>query len=154
MAVEIYLRKLYDTLVPCDQAQAEVLERLKPNAEYKAVFTQPRNPGFHRKAFALAQIAFDAWEPPKDKEYNGKPIMKEFEAFREELTVLAGFYDVTWTLAGKMKLRAHSWAWGAADQLKFEEMYQGFITVILRDILTGYTKDDLDATVDKILRFA
>ena len=154
MAVEIYLRKLWDTLAPADSAQAELLESLKPNGEYKAIISQPRNPIFHRKAFALANIGFQAWEPPANREHNGKPILKEFESFREELTIRAGFYDVTWTMGGKMRLKAHSWSWGATDQEKFERMYSAFIDVILRDVLSGYTKDDLEQQVEQILRFS
>ena len=154
MAIEVYLRKLYDTLVPVDQAQALEMDKLQPNGEYKAVFTQPRHPAFHRKAFALAQIGFDVWEPPVDKSYHGKPVLKEFEVFREELTILAGFYDVTWKINGKMKLTAHSWSWGKTDQLKFEAMYSAFIDVIIRDILTNYSKDDLEHQVEQVLRFS
>lgn len=154
MAVEIFFKKMYDSLVPADKAQLELMERLKPGGEYKAVLTQPRNIGFHRKAFALANLAFEHWSPPADKEYNGLPILKNFDFFRDELTILSGFYDVVWTIGGKMKLVPHSWSWGAADQEKFERMYSAFIDVILRDILTTYTKEDVDRVVAEVLRFA
>jgi hypothetical protein len=153
MATEIFVRKLYNCVVPADEAQAELFELLKPNSEYKAVFSQARSAAFHRKAFALANIGFEAWNPPEGQEYNGKPVLKTFEAFRESLTISAGFYDVTWTLEGRMKLKAHSWSWGAADQEKFERMYQAFITVILENILHNYTKEDLDEHVSRVLGF-
>jgi hypothetical protein len=153
MAIEIFVRKLYDKLVPADQVSADAMENLKPNGEYKAVFTQPRNAKFHKKAFVLANIGFEAWEPPADKEYNGKPILKNFDSFREQLTIRAGFYDVVWTIDGKMKLIAHSWSWASTEQTKFEEMYSQFINVILSDIMTNYTRADLDAQVNKILGF-
>lgn len=141
-------------MAPADKAQAELLEQLNPNGEYKAVISQERNGQFHRKAFALANIGFQAWEPPEDREYRGKPILKEFESFREELTIRAGFYDPCWTMKGEMRLKPHSWSWGATDQEKFERMYSAFIDVILRDILTNYTKSDLEYQVEQVLRFA
>ena len=154
MAVEIYLRKLYDTLCPADSAQAKLMESLSPNGEYKAVLSRPRNPYFHRKAFALASVGFDAWEPPAEKLYQGRPVVKNFDAFRDDLTIQAGFSDAVWTLDGEMRLIPHSWSWGKTDQLKFEAMYSAFIDVILRDILTNYTKDDLDQVVHEVLRFS
>lgn len=154
MAIEIFFRKLYNSLAPADAAQAELMENLKPNAEYRAVLSQPRNPVFHRKAFALANIGFQAWDPPTDREYYGRPILKEFSTFRDELTIRAGFYDVTWTIDGHMRLKPHSWSWAEADQEKFERMYSAFIDVLLRDVLHNYTKDDLEYQVEQILRFS
>lgn len=153
MATTLYLRKLYNSFVPLDLATAELMEGLKPNAEFKAELSQPRNLLFHRKAFALASIGFAAWEPPIDREYNGKPILKNFDSFRDELTIRAGFYDVTWTLDGKMRLKPHSWSWGKADEEKFQRMYSAFVDVILRDVLTNYTEDELHNHVSKVLGF-
>lgn len=153
MAIEIFLRKLYDSFVPADKAQLEVMEQLSPNGEYKAVLTKPRNYGFHRKAFALAKAGFDAWEPPEERCYNGKPIEKNFKSFREELTIRAGYYDVVWTLAGKMRTVPHSWSWSNADQTKFEEMYNAMFNVLLQEVLTNYTKDDLEELVEELLKF-
>ena len=58
----LILRKLYNSFVPVDQNAAELMEKMRPNAEFKAEITQPRNIGFHRKFFALLDVAFDAWE--------------------------------------------------------------------------------------------
>jgi hypothetical protein len=153
MAVEIFFRKLHHVLVPADLAQMELMEALKPNGEYKAVLTQPRHPLFHRKAFALTKVGYDAWEPPAERQYKGRPILKSFESFRDEMTIRAGFYDVVWNMKGEMRLIPHSWSWGATDQEKFERMYSAFIDVILRDVLRGYSKDDLEDQVQRVLEF-
>jgi hypothetical protein len=154
MAVTIRVIKLYNTIVAADQGQAELLESLSPGGEYKAVFTQERNPRFHRKAFALASIGFDAWDPPKDKEYRGRPIEKNFESFRNELTIQAGFYTPVFKVNGDLRLVPDSWSWAKTDQLKFEAMYSAFIDVILKTVLTQYSKDDLEKVVEEVLRLA
>lgn len=154
MAVEIYMRKLYNTFVPCDIAQMEVFETLPMNGEYRATLTQPRNPLFHRKAFALAKIGFDAWEPPAERQYKGRPILKNFESFRDELTIRAGFFDPVWKANGELRLVPHSWSWGAADQEKFERMYSAFVDVLLLDMAPkGYTQDALEDHVNTLLGF-
>ena len=153
MATEIRVRKLYNAIVPADKAQAEVMEKLKPNGEYKAVFTQERNGPFHRKAFALASVGFDAWTPPDDKGFRGRKVEKNFDSFRDELTIRAGFYTPVYKFDGSLRLIPDSWSWGSADQVKFEEMYSKFIDVILQDVLTNYTRGDLDRVVSEVLRF-
>ncbi len=69
----------------------------------------PRNPYFHRKFFAMLNVGFDAWEPNrKNKSYKGQPVTKNFEVFREEALILAGFYVQTFGLDGKLQLKAKS----------------------------------------------
>lgn len=155
MAVEIYFKKINNVLVPSDIIQEELLERLKNNSEYKAVLSQPRNLPFHKKGFTMAHVGFDLWQPPEDRQFHGKPILKNFDVFRDEMTTLAGFYDPVWSINGTMKFNPHSWAFAAADQEKFERMYSGCIDVLFRDVLsnTRYTREELDAHVNKILGF-
>jgi len=156
MAIEIYVRKVNNILMPSDIAQAELLDGLKPNSDYKAILTQPRNPLFHRKAFALSNIGFNAWIPPDDRQYKGRSIAKNFDSFRDELTIRAGFFDPVWKIGGEMRLKPHSWSWGETDQEKFERMYSGFIDVILRDVLSSklYTQQELERQVELVLGFS
>ncbi len=66
----------------------------------------PRNPKFHRKMFALLSVGFDSWEPDRKRfNYNGRPIEKNFERFREQVLILAGHYDQVFSLRDdKMEL--------------------------------------------------
>lgn len=154
MAVEVMVRKLYDSIVPVDAANAELFEDLKPNGQYKAVFTQPRNALFHRKAFALLKVAFDAWDMPM-REHNGQPVAKNFEQFRNDVTILAGFYKVVFNYKGDFRLISKSWSYAGMDQTEFEALYSKLIDVILGNILNShYTREDLDRLVENVLRFA
>lgn len=152
MAVEVIVRKLYDSVVPVDAANAELFEALKPNGEYTAVFTQTRNIKFHRKAFALIKVAFDALEFP-EVEHKGRKVKKNLAQFRDDVTILAGYYDVVFNYSGEMRLKAKSWSFARMDETEFEAMYSKLIDVILGKILTNYTRDDLDYQVEQVLRF-
>jgi len=51
-------------LVPADPATTEFLQtKIRAGAFLTAEFRQVRNPAFHRRFFALLNLAFDYWEP-------------------------------------------------------------------------------------------
>jgi hypothetical protein len=113
----------------------------------------PRNPKFHRKFFALLGVGYDAWEPGrKHKTYKGKPIAKNFDQFREDVIILAGYYDQTFTLRGDMRLKAQSIRFSKMNQDQFEELYSAVADVLLREVLTKYAgREELDEVVNKII---
>lgn len=152
MATSVIVRKLYGSVVPADAANAELFEALKLNGEYTATFVQTRNIKFHRKAFALIKVAFDALDFG-DKEHKGVKVQKNIDQFRDDVTILAGYYDVVFNYAGEMRLKAKSWSFASMDETEFEAMYSRMIDVILAKILTNYTRDDIDHQVERILQF-
>lgn len=115
-------------------------------------FVVPRNPLFHRKFFALLQVGFDAWKPTLT--HDGKPIEKDFEQFREDVTILAGHYIQTWTLDGEMRLRAKSISFRSMDDVAFEKVYSSVANVLLSRVLTTYRdRQELDNVVERVMRF-
>lgn len=116
----------------------------------------PRNPKFHRRFFALLDVGFDAWEPNrKRKTYKGRPMEKNREQFREDITILSGHYEQTFDLRGRMVIRAKSIKFASMDDIQFERLYQDVITVLLREVCIHYKdRAELDETVDRILGFA
>lgn len=128
---------------------------LEPGEMAVADMRFPRNPKFHRKFFALLQIGFDAWEPArKRKKYKGKPVLKNFEQFREDVTILAGYYEQTFNLRGEMKLKAKSIKFASMDEAEFERLYSSVADVLLQNVLQNYSgREELDDVVDKILGF-
>lgn len=153
MATEALVKKLKGQLAPVDPSSALVLESLKTNGIYKAVFTQPRNLAFHRKFFGLLDVAFDAWEAPA-LEHKGVPVMKNRERFRKDLIIQCGHYELSVGLDGRIRCDARSISFANMGQDDFEGLYSTAIDVILGKVLSGYTRDDLDMLVNKILGFA
>jgi hypothetical protein len=152
------------TFRPLTAADAEVAaryarfkERLEPGEFYNVTYKQPRNPAFHRrKFFALLNIGFEAWEPERGRKrlkYKGQAIAKNFEAFREDITILAGFYEVTFDLKGRMSLKAKSIAFHNMEEDEFSRVYEAVVKVVLEQVLTNYKRDDLDRVVEEIQRF-
>lgn len=116
----------------------------------------PRNYQFHKKLFALLTVGFDAWEPDRKRySYKGKPIQKNFERFREQVIILAGYYDQVFDLrTSKMEMVAKSISYAAMDDAQFEELYSAVVDVILREVCTTYAgRDELDAVVERVMGF-
>jgi len=119
-------------------------------------FVIPRNAKFHRKFFALLNFAFDAWEPNrKRKTYKGRPVMKNFDQFREDILILAGFSEQTFDLRGNMKLKAKSISFANMDDIEFESVYSAVIDVILVNVLSTYAgREELDDVINQAMSFA
>lgn len=139
-------------LMPADPGATEFIEQLKLGIGVRAKITKVRNIGFHRKFFALLQIGFEAWETPQG-EYAGMKIEKEFERFRKDVTILAGFYTPVYNMKGEVRLEAKSISFGSMEQDEFENVYSAVANVLLRKVLTKYTREDLDAVVERIMGF-
>lgn len=152
MATEIIVRKLYNSFVPVDMVGLDAMEEMQSNGEFKATFTRPRNIKFHKKFFALLNVAFDAWEAPA-MEHAGIPVQKNRDRFRKDIIIACGFYETTVNLAGKVRLEAKSIRFDRMDDDEFEKLYSKAIDVILGQVLSNYTREDLDYQVEQILRF-
>lgn len=139
-------------LVPVDQRGIDYLSKLKLGAGVKVKATKHNNVAFHRKMFALLGLAFDAWESPAI-EYRGEPVAKNIDQFREDITILAGFYESAVRLDGSIRFTAKSWSFEKMDDEEKERLYNAIINVVLAKVLTKYTRDDLDQVIEKILRF-
>jgi hypothetical protein len=70
------------------------------------------------------------------------------------MTILAGYYTVTFKYDGSLVLKAMSWSFARMDEEHFKVLYNRLIDVALAKILGGkYTRDDIDYQVEQILRF-
>jgi hypothetical protein len=139
-------------LVPVDQQGIEYVARLKAGAGVTASIKRHNNVAFHRKLFALANFAFDAWEP-EGVEYKGQRVEKNFDQFREDLTILAGFYTTTVRIDGTLRFNAKSWSFASMCDDEKDRLYNGIINAVLKHILKNYTRSDLDSVVEQLLRF-
>lgn len=139
-------------LVPCDPQAAEFISKMKIGAGVRATVTQQRNVKFHRKLFALFNLAFDHWEPA-EATYKGQIVAKNFELFRGNITVLAGYYEMAVDLRGDVRLTPKSISFASMSQDEFDSLYSSVVSVVLARILTNYTQDQLDAVMDQLLGF-
>jgi phenylpropionate dioxygenase-like ring-hydroxylating dioxygenase large terminal subunit len=130
------------------------VKRLEAGELVKVSFKIERNGKFHRKFFAMLNVGFEAWDPGRThKTHKGMPVQKNFEQFREDVTILAGFYEQTFDLQGRLVLKAKSISFANMEQAEFERVYSAVADVLLNHVLTNYTRADLDEVVEKVLRF-
>jgi|SRR5882672_2138240 len=140
-------------LFPADQQSAECIAKLKLGDGIKVKFAKYNNAKFHAKIFALANLAYEAWEP-SEVTYKGEVVAKNFDQFRDDLTILSGFYTTSVRLDGSVRINAKSWSFESMDDIEKEKLYNSIINVVLARILTKYTREDIDAVVESVLRFA
>lgn len=141
---DLVLRKQGQILFAHDVIGKDALEGLK-NGVYGVKITKQRNGKHHRKFFALLNFAYQNWDIEEGH--------KDFEAFRENITILAGHYKQVWDFNGNLTLRAKSISFGKMDQVEFDKFYSKVLDVILKNVLRNYSKDDLEHVVLELLRF-
>lgn len=143
-------------LVPTDIAQAEQLAELQEvGGIFKVKVTQVRNPGFHRKAFAMFRFLFNLWEPTLEV-YPGAPVAKDFDAFRGNLVIAAGFYKQVFNLEGGFEMIPQELKWGSMDNVKFARVYSAVLNVGLELIgrADHITPEQADHAINHLLGFA
>lgn len=139
-------------LAPADAQAAEFVAKLKMGAPVRAEVKRVRNYQFHKKLFALLNFAFENWEPT-EATYKGQVVHKNFDQFRNDVTVLAGYGETTMTLKQEIRVVAKSISFGSMDQDEFDALYGAIVNTILKHILTNYSRDDLDAVMEQLLGF-
>lgn len=124
---------------PAHETDLERLQRFKNGETYTAVIKLTRNPSFHRKVMAFFGFCFANWCANRA----GLEHMDEssqFDRFRKDLTILAGFYVQTVRLNGEIRTEAESLAFANMDQEKFERVYSALINAAIKHVFAG-TRD-------------
>jgi hypothetical protein len=136
-----------------DPSSAVDYDSLAYGQSFKASLTKPRCVAFHRKAFALFQVAFEAWDKP-EAEYKGAPVATSFDRFRKDLTIMAGHYDLVTNFRGEVRAEAKSLSFGSMEETEFQRVYSDIINAALKHIFQNSNKEDIDKWVDSILAFS
>lgn len=143
-------------LAPVDGDARELIERLKAGQGVRATIRRARNIRFHRKAMALFRLAFDVWEPMTPLEYKGLPVAKDFERFRKDMVILAGFYKPVYNARGELRLEAESLSFSAMGEDRFEQVFRAVLNVVWSRVLraAGYAStEDVEEVIEELLRF-
>jgi hypothetical protein len=126
-----------------DDNEADRIKKFKNGEMYEGEFKLVRNPAFHRKMFAFFNFCFHHWSADKtDWQYFDEP--KQRETFRKNLTVLAGFKDVTYTIDGRARVEAKSLAYGNMDQEEFEQCYNAIIQAAITNVFQGADQNTIN----------
>ena len=149
------IKTLGGQLAAYDDDSAAALLKFGAGQVVKVSYTRVRNPAFHRKAFALFKFAFDIWDAPV-LEYKGLTVAKEFNGFRKDITILAGFYTAHTRLDGTPRIEAKSLSFGNMNEDEFSRVYAAVLNVIWSRVLKsrGYdAPEKVDAVINRLMAF-
>ena len=135
--MELYLFKnLNGTFTPCHSSDHDKAKKLKAGEEYLCKVTRPRNIKFHRKYFALLNLAFD-----------NQDQFSVFDRFREAVTIAAGYTERKGHLDGTTRLEAKSISFGSMDEDEFIELYSSTLDVIIK--VLGVTSHEIEQNIQE-----
>jgi hypothetical protein len=147
-----FLKSQYG-LIPETPESIEWFEKLKLGQGVSGEFKKVRNYHFHKKMFALLNLGFEYWEPGEIDTKWGKPE-KNFDVFRKNVTILAGYGEPVFNIDGTFKMEAKSISFASMDEEEFQELYQKVLTVLMNKILTNMSEDEIEDLTEKFLSFA
>jgi hypothetical protein len=156
--MEVTLIKRTDgALYPYGETEVEKLRKVKAGRLVIANIRQPRNYEYHKRWFALAQFAYEIWVDGVSRlQYKGHDVQPNFERFRKDLIILAGYYDPVYAINGELRLEAHSISFGSMDQADFEALYSATINAVMAKILGGrgdWSEAKLRTHIDQLMSF-
>ena len=143
-------------LVPAHQTDEDALKALPTSVPLRVKVTRMRNVQFHRKYFALLNYAFECWTPPEGQALASNisvVVEKNFDRFRKDIIILAGFYEAHYRLNGEVRLEPKSISFSSMDQDAFDILYDKTIDVIIKHVLSNYTGDELRNVIDQVMEF-
>lgn len=150
---DVHLTRTPSGLVPSDLAAAEWLQRVAIGKPINATVRQPRNAKFHRKFFAMLDVAFSNHEWPEVQTKWGR-VRTSKDYFRDYVICKAGHWEADMMPNGEVRAKPKSIAWVNMDEPRFSQLYSDVLDVILAEFLTGWTSGDVDHAVNQMLGFA
>lgn len=158
--MELLFQKSPAGLIPACEESADWLKRKKLGATILVDPREPRNGAWFRKWWALIQLGYEYWsECAETIEYQGKPVLPNFDRFRRDVTISAGFYYPVVNLKGELRIEAESLKWASMTEERFGELYEATIRVLLARVFNGkvcpsWSEDELRRVAEQILEFA
>ena len=127
-------------LTPADDYTAEKMIKFKTGCQFPVDIKLPRNQPFHGKVFAFFDFCFKYWAG--GHEFKSESL--QFDEFRKELTIQAGFCDQVFDLQGDFTLVAKSLSFGSMDQEEFEQCYHALIQAAMTHIFRTADEQQLN----------
>ena len=132
--MKIALIRTLSGLKPAYDSDNESLKKIKLNKIYEFEFKQTRNYKFHRKFFALINLAFQ-----------NQDIYSTIEDLREDLIIDAGFYRTVTNLHGMESKKALSISFASMDETEFNDLYNKVCQVIIKWL--GVTNSEIEEEI-------
>ncbi|MDO9530366.1 MAG: DUF1367 family protein [Syntrophales bacterium] len=152
--MQVYLTKTQTGLIPADKETEAWYNKIKSGEVVSSDFKKTRNYQFLKKWFALLNVGFDNWNPGEVNSNYGIPE-KNFERFREDVTILAGYFHTVVRLDSSVRIEAKSVAFSNMTEEEFSALYNKTINVLLKRVYNStLTKEELENIVNQYMAFA
>lgn len=142
-------------LVPVDDDGRNLLARIPAGSELWADVTRARNLRFHRKFMAMLRFGFEHWEP-RVEGYPDVILSKNFEHFRSQVMIMAGFFDHVVDLKGNLCMVARSVSFAKMTEDEFENVYRGCLEVLWKNIFCGgryKSREELESVLSQLIQY-
>lgn len=124
---------------PANTDSRDTACRLKIGETYKFKCSKPRNYAFHKKYFALLNLAFENQEK-----------YETFEHFRDAVTMQSGWYETHVSLRdNELICKPKSISFSKMDEMEFGKLYDKTINVILKYVMRGSSLEE----IERVLQF-
>jgi hypothetical protein len=140
MALDLLLVRQGQRLAAADPISLEALESIREKETVTAVIRRARNPGHHRKFFALLNIVF----PHQDQYATIQDLLNA-------LKVATGYFTTGLTIDKIPYMMPKSISWASMTQTEFEQFYNRVVDIITTRILPNVNRDELTDRVNDIL---
>jgi hypothetical protein len=157
---ELLFQKGATVLIPACEESIEWLRKKKIGATILVEPREMRNGAFFRKWWALVKLGYDYWsEAAVTVKFKGQPVLPEFDRFRKDVTIMAGFYHPVVNLKGEVRIEPESLQWAKMTEERFAKLYDATIQVMLQRVFNGkvckqWSESELRSVADQILQFA
>lgn len=146
--MELFLRNTASGLQPLYDDDYEEKRKLKIGETYKAKITKARNVRFHKKYFALLNVAWEFIPEAEQEDHFNNNV----ENFRKSVLISAGHCDRIWL--PDYEVWAHSpksISFSKVDELEFTEIYNNTLNVILLKYLEGISREEIENEITPFL---
>jgi two-component SAPR family response regulator len=129
--MKIFMVKgLNNNLICAYNSDYDAFKKLKTNQIIEVEIKQKRNVKFHKKFFALINLA-----------YHNQDTYNNIDDMREDLIIDAGFYRTTDNKRSETVKKALSISFASMDDIEFNELYSRVADVIVKWL--GIEKQDI-----------
>lgn len=158
--MDLIFQKGANGLIPACEESTDWLRKKKLGATIVVEPHEMRNGAFFRKWWALVKLGYDYWsENAATIEFKGVRVLPEFDRFRKDVTILAGFYRPVVNLKGEVRIEPESLQWAKMTEERFGKLYDATIQVMLQKVFNGtlcaqWSEEQLRSVAEQITRFA
>lgn len=132
-------------LCPASDLEKDKMDKFKNGEIYEIDIKYERNSSFHRKVFSFFNFVFQYWR--NGNEYDEEQA--QFDRFRKDLTILAGYNHKVYNYKGELRLEAKSLSYSSMEQDEFEQFYTALINATSKHVM----KDANDVEISKLMNF-